>query len=599
MISQFFKQIENNFYFLKYVYKFSKSYVIVESIVALLRGIAPLIWVILPKIIIDEVMYGKDFSKILYYILIFFIIELSLNIGMSYLNETYINLNKHLYSINFLLTLNKKMIELDMKQLDDPDVHQKIALVKDIIYRGIGIRLIDNFFSFITSVITIISVGSVVLSTDIKLFFIILGVAIFSVWLNLISENWEISQRDENMYLSRILNYYIDIMGNKSSSKEMKMFSFSDWVMKKYYNTLQKLRARLHILYKKIFKIYSATILFETIKNSGIYLYLAYLTFKKVITVGQFTQCFTATGELSQSIVTSASFFTNLNINGKYIQSFREFMEMKSEIQVDDMQNRNFCQIPNKVEKITFENVYFKYTNMSSNVLENINYTFEKGKIYVIVGENGAGKTTLVNLLTRLYDPDGNIYLNGTNIKEYNILEYRKKFSVVFQDFKYFAFTIGENVALNEDIEQQEIKNKIMKYIKESGFEEKLSKLPQGIDTELDKIFHKDGVILSGGESQKLALARALFRESEILILDEPSSALDPLAEDELLMRFKEITKDKLVIYISHRLSCVTMADEILYIKDEKIKEAGSHKQLIEKNGEYAKFYYSQAKHYK
>ena len=138
-----------------------------------------------------------------------------------------------------------------------------------------------------------------------------------------------------------------------------------------------------------------------------------------------------------------------------------------------------------------------------------------------------------------------------------------------------------------------------MKYIKESGFEEKLSKLPQGIDTELDKIFHKDGVILSGGESQKLALARALFRESEILILDEPSSALDPLAEDELLMRFKEITKDKLVIYISHRLSCVTMADEILYIKDEKIKEAGSHKQLIEKNGEYAKFYYSQAKHYK
>lgn len=599
MISQFFKQIENNFYFLKYVYKFSKSYVIVESIVALLRGIAPLIWVILPKIIIDEVMYGKDFSKILYYILIFFIIELSLNIGMSYLNETYINLNGHLYSMHFLLTVNKKMIELDMKQLDDPDVHQKIALVKDIIYRGIGIRLIDNFFSFITSVITIISVGSVVLSTDIKLFFIILGVAIFSVWLNLISENWEISQRDENMYLSRILNYYIDIMGNKSSSKEMKMFSFSDWVMKKYYNTLQKLRARLHILYKKIFKIYSATILFETIKNSGIYLYLAYLTFKKVITVGQFTQCFTATGELSQSIVTSASFFTNLNINGKYIQSFREFMEMKSEIQVDDMQNRNFCQIPNKVEKITFENVYFKYTNMSSNVLENINYTFEKGKIYVIVGENGAGKTTLVNLLTRLYDPDGNIYLNGTNIKEYNILEYRKKFSVVFQDFKYFAFTIGENVALNEDIEQQEIKNKIMKYIKESGFEEKLSKLPQGIDTELDKIFHKDGVILSGGESQKLALARALFRESEILILDEPSSALDPLAEDELLMRFKEITKDKLVIYISHRLSCVTMADEILYIKDEKIKEAGSHKQLIEKNGEYAKFYYSQAKHYK
>lgn len=202
-------------------------------------------------------------------------------------------------------------------------------------------------------------------------------------------------------------------------------------------------------------------------------------------------------------------------------------------------------------------------------------------------------------MLTRLYDPtSGTICLNGNDIKEYDVSQYRKMFSIVFQDFRYFAFTIGENVSLEQDITDMGNREKAVQCIEKSGFSEKVSKLSKGIDTELDKIFHEDGIILSGGESQKLALARALFRESEILILDEPSSALDPLAEDELITKFQEIAKDKLVIYISHRLSCASIADEVIYIKDATIKEHGSHKELMELKGEYSKFYYAQSKHY-
>lgn len=286
MLAQFIKQIKNNFYFLKYVYQFSRSYVIAEAMVALFQGIIPLLWVIMPKLIIDEITYGKEFSKILFYISFLFLVQIGLHILISYLSETYINLNGHLYSMHFLLFVNKKIIELDMKQLDDPEVYQKIALAKDIIYRGIGISLIDNFFSFLTSIVMLVSVGIVVLTINIQLFFLILGISIVAVCLNLISENWEISQRDENMYLSRVLNYYIEIMGDKSCSKEMKMFGFSDWVMKKYYYTLSHLRERLHILYKRNFKISSITLLLENIKNGGIYLYLAWLAFRKVITIG-------------------------------------------------------------------------------------------------------------------------------------------------------------------------------------------------------------------------------------------------------------------------------------------------------------------------
>lgn len=596
ILKEFKNSIKNNFYFLNHIYKFSPSYVIAECVVAFIQGVLPLVWILLPKLIIDEILYGKTFSKIIVYIFIFFFIECISNIVLHYLNETYVNINGHLYAMYFLFMINKKMIELDMKQLDDPKVHQKIALAKDIIYQGIGIDFINNFFSFLSSIILLLSVGGMVFLVDIKLFIFISLVAIFSVWLNYTLENWEIEQRDENMYLSRILNYYIEIMGDKSCSKEMKMFSFSSWIMKKYTATLKNLRERLQRLYRKSFKIHSGITILELVKNSGIYLYLAWLTYTKSITIGGFTQYFTATGEFSEGITNCISFFTNLNINGKYIQSFREFMELQSEMKIE---NKEMDNIPSSIESLSFQNVSFQYKNGNQMVLKNINCLFEKGKVYVIVGENGAGKTTLIHLLTRLYDPViGEVCINGKDIKNYSIQDYRKKFSVVFQDFRYFAFTLGENIVLEQNLDEEN-RMKAMKCIERSGLSEKVKKLPKGIDTELDKIFHEDGVLLSGGESQKLALARALFRESEVLILDEPSSALDPFSEDELLMKFREIAKEKLVIYISHRLSCVSMADEILYIKDNEIKERGSHQELMKRNGEYAKLYKAQAKYYK
>lgn len=596
ILKEFMNSIKNNFYFLNYVYKFSPSYVIAECLVAFIQGVLPLVWILLPKLIIDEILYGKTFSKIIIYVFIFFFIECISNVIVHYINETYVHINGHLYAMYFLFMINKKIIELDMKQLDDPKVHQKIALAKDIIYQGIGIDFINNFFSFLSSIILLLSVGGMVFLLDIKLFIFIFLVSIFSVWLNYILENWEIEQRDENMYLSRILNYYIEIMGDKSCSKEMKMFSFSSWIMKKYAITLKDLRERLQRLYSKSFKIHSGITLLELIKNSGIYLYLAWLTYTKSITIGGFTQYFTATGEFSEGITNCISFFTNLNINGKYIQSFREFMELQSEMQMDNVEVEN---IPPSIQNLSFQNVSFQYKNGNQMVLKNMNCSFEKGKVYVIVGENGAGKTTLIHLLTRLYDPVlGTVCINGKDIKNYAIQDYRKKFSVVFQDFQYFAFTLGENIVLEQNLDEENRK-KVMQCIEKSGLSEKVKKLPKGIDTELDKIFHEDGVLLSGGESQKLALARALFRESEVLILDEPSSALDPFSEDELLMKFREIAKEKLVIYISHRLSCVSMADEVLYIKDNEIKERGSHQELMKKNGEYAKLYETQAKYYK
>ncbi|WP_312668338.1 ABC transporter ATP-binding protein [Tissierella praeacuta] len=596
--------IKNNFYFFKYVFEFSKSYVISQGIISIIEGLIPLIYIIIPKLIIDGLINRKNFSEIVNYILIYILIQLTASLITAILTEKYVNLNGHLYAMHFLLIINKKVVSLDMAQLDLPETHQKLALAQDIIYKGIGINLINSLFHSLSSIVLIISTTIIIISADINLIFVIILFSFFSVYLNLKSENWKISQRDENIYLTRILNYYIRIMGESSSAKEMKMFGFVDWIMNKYLTTLSFLRIRLKKLYNTSMNIKIVSIIGENLKSNGIYLYLAWKTFIGNITVGQFSQYFTATSQLSSAILNFVGFITQLNINGKYIESFREFMELESDIKRNNdilLKNGEIKTIESVLKgndlTIRLENVYFAYPGTDKYVLENINYVFEYGKVYVIVGENGAGKSTLINLISGLYEPtSGTIYLNDIPINQIDYMDYRNIFSIVFQDFKYFSFTIAENVALNKSNDSNEFK--ISSYLQEVGLGDKIKTLPKGIHTNLDKIFYEDGVILSGGENQKLALARALFRETPVIMLDEPSSALDPISEDDLLSKFKNLAADKLVIYISHRMTCASTADQIIFIKNKTIFEHGSHRELIDKNGDYAEYYQTQAKYY-
>lgn len=612
---KFIQTIKNNFYFLSHVYEFSKSYVIGEAVVAIIEGISPLIDMIVPKIIIDTLIYDSDFKKIVITLLCYVILQFSCSALCTYITQRYINLNAHLYSMHFLILIRKKTISLDMKQLDQPEIHQKIALAEDIIYKGIGIDMINDVFTAITSIVSIITTALLLVHSNGYLLVVILFFSVFSIYLDLKIENWELSQREENIYLSRILNYYIRIMGDKSCAKEMRIYGFVDWLMKKYNSSLKKLKKRLQLLYQRSLLIQLSSIALEHIKNNGIYLYLAWLAFIKKISIGEFTQYFNAASQFSESIVSFASFFTNLDINGKYISSFRSFMELSPNMKHSSLKETNAAKEANASKKasdylaaikqqkknftIILKDVCFQYTGLDKPVLNHINFTFQSGKVYAIVGENGVGKTTLIQLLSRLYEPSaGDIFFNDRPIKQFDCLDYRQLFSIVFQDFKYFAFTIGENVALSEYENDTHTRHRIQDCLTCAGLKKKLLTLPKGIDTPLDKIFYQDGIVLSGGENQKLALARALFQDAPILILDEPSSALDPISEDELLHSFQTIAKDKLVLYISHRLSSSVLADEIIFLKDGKIRENGSHKELMRLDKEYAHYYKAQAKYY-
>ena len=243
---------------------------------------------------------------------------------------------------------------------------------------------------------------------------------------------------------------------------------------------------------------------------------------------------------------------------------------------------------------VHIENLVKRYGDLLA--LDHLSLDIEEGEIFGLLGPNGSGKTTMIKLLCRLYEPtEGAIYLNGIDIKKYDYCEYMQLFSVVFQDFALFDYKIAENVAANEEYDAE----KVEKCLKKAGFGERLSTLKKGVYTYIDKGFDDDGVMLSGGERQKIAIARALYKDAPFIILDEPTAALDPIAEAEIYSKFDEIAGDKTAIYISHRLSSCKFCDEIAVFHEGAVIQQGTHAELVaDENGKYYELWNAQAQYY-
>jgi ATP-binding cassette subfamily B protein len=240
--------------------------------------------------------------------------------------------------------------------------------------------------------------------------------------------------------------------------------------------------------------------------------------------------------------------------------------------------------------------VSFRYPGSDTYALKHLNFRFKLGTKLAVVGMNGSGKSTMIKLLCRLYDPtEGEILLNGINIQKYDYDEYLSLFSVVFQDFQLFSFTLGENVAASRSYDR----DKAQRCLEEAGFGERLSQLPNGLDTYLNQDFDKSGVEMSGGEAQKIALARALYKDAPFVVLDEPTATLDPLAEYEIYTRFNDMVGSKTAVYISHRLSSCRFCDEIAVFQGGALVQYGSHAELLkDHNGQYYALWTAQAQYY-
>ena len=405
----------------------------------------------------------------------------------------------------------------------------------------------------------------------------------------------------------RQINYMERVTQDFDYAKDIRLFSQQDFLLKKQQKIFEN-RWKKFDYHQNLWFSHAVVVnITFLIGKAAIYGALFYAVIKKDMTVGNFTLFFALAMAFSQSLIEFLRRFGDFGRASLEVDDFRSFMELDMEGSVASdaastsesaQKNKELRELPKATAyTIVFENVSYRYPEAEEYALKNLNLKLEAGEKLAVVGLNGAGKTTMIKLLLRLYEPtEGRILLNGTDIRSYRREDYYKLFSPVFQNVEVLAFPIAENVSMKQT-ENTDI-DKAYSCVAEAGLQEKIDSLPKGILTELLKVVDEEGVDFSGGEKQKLALARALYKNAPIVVLDEPTSALDAIAEQRLYQSFDKMIGEKSAVYISHRLASTRFCDKVAMFKDGEMIEYGAHEELMEQNGEYAHMFELQAQYY-
>ena len=587
----------NAVYMFKVIWNFSKSLFFGKMLLAILNGvIAPLNAYIL-KILVEKITVF-DWNSTLAVIGIIAAVNLANGVLQAYINRK-LGITGDLFRNHLMFEFNSKVVNMDYEILFEPDMIQMKELAFKIIREGRAIRYLDIIFSCISYVISLASIIYLLSSFSWWVYLVMLGLSSIKIYTVIADKKHNFNISVDMAPINAETSYYMNMLADESYANDMRMFSISRWVISKYERCIAKAHKMLEGLLSGIFKNTVVRNVLSGIETVFLYTFVASQMFFNNMTFADFTMATSALRTFSDSITNITGSLIDLGENSAYVKIYREFMKKKNTIAVPG-RGRNIKELPDTRYIYELADVSFKYPGSEKKTLEGLNLQAEKGKFYVIVGKNGVGKTTLVRLLCRLYDPSSGIirYMNN-DLRDLEYKSYRDNIGVVFQDYKYYCLSIAENVAMNEYDGSEEVIKKISDALNAAGLSEKINSLPKGINTQLGKIFDKDGILLSGGELQKLALARVLFKNSSVVILDEPSSALDALAEDELIKTFNTALKGKTVFYISHRLSVAKYADKVIFMEDSGIKGFDTHEKLLESIESYRVLYESQAKHYK
>ncbi len=494
---------------------------------------------------------------------------------------------------HFILHLGKKIMNMDFEDLEDPQIlDQREKAVDTVNDRGSVWGLIGSITFACTQFVTL--AGFIVLLTTLSpllvLFIILIIVANMRLYKN--SQKIEFEFNQKLTVIGREHTYYKQLTSDFTMGKDVRIYKIRDLIMDKI-NSFYK--ASFDIIRKQFrtVKHYDGIINVNTqVQSAIVYAYMTFMVLVKGMTIGNFSMYVGAANGFSSTLSNLLSSLVWLRQLSTYLEKYMEFDEIPSRSTKEGLETEGIRDC-----EIEFCNVSFKYPKGSDYVLKNVSIKISKGKKLSVVGMNGSGKTTFIKLLARLYEPDeGEIRINGTNIKEYRYEDYQKLLSIVFQDFKLLAFSIKENVTLKDESTDDA---GVTEALQKAGLWEDVQKLSQGINTYIYKVYEQDGIEFSGGQGQKLALARAIYKNSPIVILDEPTAALDPIAEFEVYKNFNEIVGDKTAIYISHRLSSCRFCDDIAVFHNGQLIQRGNHNALIgDEKGKYYELWNAQAQYY-
>ena len=569
----------------------ARKYLLLTITIMAFSAAVPFINIVGLGSVINALVDGREAS----YVLILILAYLSLNLLIELINQVFTLFNNNeMRKLSNVVQLSymKDCVDIDYHYVQDGEIanlRKKSMIARPVFFIGTWGECIHSLIQ-VVGAITLFAMMT-------PLFVIILAVlAIILIMLNLYIQKNDFNFDNEKVDDDRKLDYLYDVMTSYKYAKEIRINNASQFIRNKFQVIFHIQLKNLKKLITKKLMVNLISVFMSVIQTLVIYLYFTYQVSTGQIDIAQYTVLISSTTLLFSALV---SLFSKMGKINKSIKAYEFLIEYKKKIDDNSVTKKSNYITPRAIDysnsMIRFENVSFNYPGSSINILDNINIEIPCHKKMGIVGLNGAGKTTLVKLMLRLYLPSkGKITLDGIDISKIPFDDYIKHIGVVLQDYTLFAYSIKENINFNKDLAT----NKIMTAIANSGLNDKIQNLPQGINTSVSRELDDDGVEFSGGEGQKLALARADYRNSDILILDEPTSALDPVAEYELFSRLNKIAKNKTTISITHRLSSTQFCDHLIVLSNGKVIEQGNHDQLMKLDGEYARLFNAQAKYY-
>ncbi len=585
----------NVFFILKHMYVSDKKLILLAMLSLVCEPGTRYFWTFLSKFILDLVT-GEGVKEDLFVLMVFLvIIQLVLTMVSTYYKAGF-NWRYMKARFSLMLRMNRKVMKIDFEHLENMDVmdcYQKAQNACNGNRNGVE-GMMREVVSFLES-FAIMLLGITILSTlNIWIVLLMLVVAIVNfLVVNRANRVAKVKVWDTLANWGRKRWYMQQLTTDFAAAKDIRMFGMKGWLTTKY-RELNNIRLDAQ---KK-----NATIWFWTslsgdvlwcLSQIFVYYWLVRSMIKGELTIGNFSLYLASAGTLFQYISSVLNGASGILARSREVDDFRSFLDFDGE---DKERTGAEIQKLSSYEFV-FENVSFKYPKAERYALRNLNLTLKAGERLAVVGLNGAGKSTMIKLLLRLYEPtEGRILLNGVDVRGYSKESYYKLFAPVFQQVELFAFTMEENVSMKEP--ERTDSEKAKKSLEAAGLTEKIANLSAGIKTELLKIVYDDGVDLSGGEKQKLALARALYKEAPIVVLDEPTAALDALAEAKLYEDFDKLIGGKTAVYISHRLSSTQFCNHVAMFVDGEMVEYGTHMELLTKDGAYAEMFRVQAQYY-
>lgn len=592
-----FQDIRNNVYMIKMAFAACPSRVIGHFITTLLSyGVTAMFFnVVFVERIVGYVETGAEFQDAMWFCIFSFLFLGLINfICAHYFCIVAPAGNQILYE-KLHLRMFEKATDVELECFENPEFYNKYTKATSQI-KGKAFEVLNTAASILTNLFNIGFLTYKAVTTDVYVLLFVLLPIIATYIIGVKTNKISYQRYEENVDYDRTKEYVKRTVYLQDYAKEIRLSNIFSVLMDSFSSAITGTIGNIKKYGVRLVALYALQGCFNYSFAVGCTVCYAALRlfYWKNIDAADFIVLVSVISNFTWNVIDVSKRLTKIQDNSQYVENIKSFMEYEPKI---SERQPGLAPDPHKMA-LKMQHVSYTYLGQKEPVLKDINLEIKPGQKIALVGHNGAGKTTLVKLLMRLYDvTEGEILLGGHNIKEYAVRPYRDLFGTVFQDYQVLSMSVAENIMMGEVSEEE--REKVVEALKNSGVYDKVQTLKYGMDTTLTREFDKEGAVLSGGEAQKIAIARVFAKDCDFVILDEPSSALDPIAEYQMYESMLKACEGKAVIFISHRLSSAVLADKIYLLEQGSIVEHGSHQQLMEKNGKYARMFEMQAASYR